>query len=514
MTLTTLLATDFTKLTPQNLDQFRRLWSKRLGTTPKNSHILAAYTHLLKEGAIGPNAQLENSLRTRKVRSMSGVTPFAVITKPFTCPGQCTFCPLEVNMPKSYLSDEPAGQRAQKVNFDPYLQVKSRLEQLEATGHHTDKLELIVIGGTFSAYPDSYKRQFFLEMYNAVNDLKSKTLAEAQNFNETAKRRIVSLSIETRPDWITAAEIRLLRELGVTKLQIGVQALDGKILKRVKRGHSIRPIAIATRMLKDSGFKICYHFMPNLPGSNPEKDVEMAKLMYIDPRFKPDFVKIYPTQVIPKTPLYREWLAGKFVTYNDKTLKTVLKQIKLVTPPWCRIDRLVRDISKKWVAGGTKATNMRQVIQNELLREGKRCQCIRCREIKHSPFEAKPLFIKRLIKTVGGQELFLSFEKGDKLYSLLRLRLPLRKKHLIFPELNRAALIREIHTFGTVTRLDRRDKEKTQHQGLGKRLLNRAEAMAKRTGYKKVAVISAIGTRNYYRKLGYQLEGLYMTKSL
>ncbi len=448
------------------------------------------------------------------MRSVSGVTPMAVMTKAFYCPGQCTFCPIDLNLPKSYLRDEPAAQRALKVNFNPYEQVRNRLRQLALTGHVTDKVELIVIGGTFSVYSKEYRRSFFKGLFDACNGIQSKTLKAAQKKNESAKHRIVGISIETRPDWIDEKEVRLLRELGVTKLQVGVQAFDPVILKKVKRGHSLKPVANATLMLRNAGFKICYHFMPNLPGSNPEKDVEMAKVMYQDSRFKPDFVKIYPTQVIPRTELYEQWKRGEFRTYDDEIMKEVLKKIKLITPPWVRIDRLVRDISKQWVAGGTLQTNMRQVIQQELAMEGKQCQCIRCREVKRKLSNETPRMKRITIDTLGGTEVFLEYSTGKHLYSLLRMRLPNEKQTMLFTELNGAAIIREIHTYGGVVPVNEKQDDRAQHTGFGKSLLERAERIATKNGFKKVAVISAIGTRNYYRKLGYLLEGMYMLKHL
>ncbi len=493
---------------------FKRRWAKTLGKTPKDSQVLEAYRQLVSEQKIDPNSKFEQNLTVRKVRSQSGVTPFAVMTKPWPCPGQCTYCPLEEGMPKSYLSDEPAAQRAKRLNFDPYLQITNRIKQLEETGHQANKIELIVIGGTFSNYPKNYKLDFFKRMFDAVNGQTANSLVEAQSLNETASRRVVGLSVETRPDWLTPEEIKLIRYLGVTKLQVGVQAFDETILQRIRRGHSLDDVAKAIRYLKNAGFKLCLHFMPNLPGSNPKHDIEMAKTMYQDPRFKPDFVKIYPTQVIPETELYREWERGEFETYDDQTMMEVLKQIKLITPPWVRIDRLVRDISKQWVKSGTHKTNMRQLIQNQLKKEGKACQCIRCREIKNQHYNETPVMVKREIETLGGDEYLLSFEVNNHLYSLLRLRLPHPGEEILFPELEGAALIREVHTFGVMIPVDAQDASKPQHKGFGKKLIREAEILARQQGYRKIAVISAIGTRNYYRKLGYQLEGLYMTKKL
>lgn len=505
---------DFSKLTPDNLESFKRQWAQEVGEMPKHSDVLAAYRQLLEEGKIKPDIALEKKLTTSKVRSQSGVVPMAVMTKPFKCPGKCIYCPLEAGLPKSYLPDEPAAQRALKYDFDPYKQVAARLGQLERTGHKTDKVELIVIGGTFSIYPEEYKREFFKAMFEALNGKKAESLQAAQRQNETAKRRCVGISVETRPDWVDDEQIRLYRELGVTKIQMGVQAFDEKILKKVRRGHGLAEVEEATRKLKDAGIKISYHFMPNLPGSNPQKDVEMAKIMYEDPRFKPDYLKIYPTQVIPGTTLYQWYRQGKFEAYDDQTLKQVLKEIKRVTPGWVRIDRLVRDISKQWIESGTYKSNMRQIIQKELGEQGESCQCIRCREIKLREYTDKPRLKIEEIETKGGKELFLSFERENKLYSILRLRLPEEEEKMIFDELEGAAIVRELHTYGTVVGLSKRQESKAQHKGLGQRLLQEAEKQAKKAGYGKIAVISAIGTHQYYRKWGYGLEGKYMIKGL
>ncbi len=484
------------------------------GKVPRDSDILLIYRELVDEKQIVPDQALLRLLTTRAVRTLSGVTPFAVMTKPYICPGLCTFCPLELGMPKSYLSDEPAAARAKMMDFDPKLQIESRLTQLVETGHDTDKIELIVIGGTFSNYPEDYKREFFKVMIDTINGFESENLEAAQIANETALRRIVGISVETRPDWIDAKETRLFRELGVTKVQVGVQAFDETILARIKRGHTLDAVGEATRLLKDAGIKVCYHYMPNLPGSNPELDLQMAKMMYEDPRFKPDFVKIYPAQVIPGTEMYQEWQRGEFAPYDDELLKDVLKGIKKITPPFVRIDRLVRDISKKWVAAGTKATNMRQYIQLEMKEEGWSCQCIRCREVKARDYVGDPTLCNLPIETLGAKEHLLTFEKEGKLFSLLRLRLPDGQAESLFPELKGAAIIRELHTYGKTVVHDQKGSTKTQHRGLGKALMTEAERIAKESGYKKIAVISSIGTRDYYRKLGYKREGRYMTKQI
>ena len=322
MNLEELVKRDEEKMTPETAEDFRRVWSRELKRTPKNSEIWKLLS----------DPDLIEIFKTRSVRTESGVAPFAVMMKAHYCPGTCVYCPLEEGMPKSYLSDEPAAQRAKLLGFDPRLQVEGRIKQLESNGHITEKVDLIVIGGTFGAYPDEYKLEFFKGMYDGVNGFVAKTLEEAIKFNETGKRRVVGISVETRPDWVSEDEIKLWRSLGVTKVQLGVQAFDQKILKKIERGHSLETVAQATRMCRNAGLKICYHFMPNLPGSDPKKDVEMAKIMFEDSRFQPDYLKVYPAMVIPGTELHKMWERGEYVSYGDGELKQVLKEIKKLVP--------------------------------------------------------------------------------------------------------------------------------------------------------------------------------------
>jgi len=502
MILEDLVRRDNEKLTLENIEDYRRIWSKELKRMPKNSEI---WPYLI-------DTELIDAMKTRGVRTESGVAPFAVMMKPYPCPGECIYCPLEVGMPKSYLSDEPAAQRAKMLNFDPNKQVEGRIRQMEETGHVTDKIDLIVIGGTFGSYPEKYKREFFKSMFDAVNGIESSSLAEAQKYNETANRRVVGISVETRPDWVSEKEVKLWRELGVTKVQLGVQAFDDEILKNIKRGHGLLEVANATRLCRNAGLKICYHFMPNLPGSSPEKDIKMAKLMFDDFRFQPDYLKIYPAMTIEGTQMYQMWKKGDYKPYEEVELIKVLKEIKAETPIWCRIDRLIRDISKKWVSAGTARTNLRQILQEELKKEGKKCRCIRCREVRRGVYDTKIELHIDERNSLGGLELFLSYENKDSLFAMLRLRLPLNDEKMLFDELNGSAIVREVHSYGQVAEIDTKDGIKTQHQGLGKRLMIKAEEIARKRGYKKMAVISAIGTREYYRKLGYELEGSYMVK--
>jgi elongator complex protein 3 len=499
-----LVRRDNEKLTLENIEDYRRIWSKELHKMPKNSEIWPSLT----------DPEIVEVMKTRGVRTQSGVAPFAVMMKPFFCPGKCIYCPQEDGMPKSYLSDEPAAQRAKLLDFDPFKQVEGRIKQMVETGHITDKIDLIVIGGTFGSYPENYKREFFKSMFDAVNGKVSKTLAEAQNYNETAEKRVVGISIETRPDWVNEAEVKHWRGLGVTKVQLGVQAFDTLILKKIQRGHGLTEVAEATRLCRNAGLKICYHIMPNLPGSNPEKDIEMAKIMFSDPRFGPDYLKVYPAMTIAGTEMYEMWKRGEYVPYDEKKLIRVLLEIKAQTPVWCRIDRLIRDISKKWVAAGTARTNLRQVLQEELKNEGKKCRCIRCREVRGGVYDDQVKLLIDERESLGGKELFLSYESKDKLYAMLRLRLPESHEKMLFDELYGAAIVREVHTYGQVAQLDTKDGVKTQHKGLGKRLMAKALEIAGERGYKRLAVISAIGTREYYKKLGFTLEGTYMVKKI
>ena len=510
-------------------DKIKRRWAKTVKRVPKNSQILKAYQALVKTKRMRPNSRLEQSLRIRKVRTLSGVAPFAVMMRPVYCPGQCVYCPLEPGMPKSYLSDEPAAARAKKLKFDPKRQLRARLKQFQITGHQPEKLQIIVIGGTFSAYPDAYKRQFLKAIVDAANGKTAKTIAQAQKWNETARHRIVGMSVETRPDWITDEEITLLREYGVTKVQLGVQTLDENVNLLTKRGHNVAAVTRATQKLRDAGFKINYHLMPNLPGSTPKKDVTQARRLFADARFRPDTLKVYPCVVVPHSELYHWWQAGKFKPYDDETLLDVLVKIKQQVPRYCRIDRLVRDISRQWTAAGTLKTNMRQIVNEAVTMKNEKCQCIRCREIKNQPLRIKQLRLKTTAyQASGGKERFIEVvDDRDSLYGLSRLRFPgsEAKQRPFFPVLKNSALIRELQVFGQQLPLSHISTPgvessrhagagHSQHRSLGKRLVAEAEKQARKAGYKKLSIISGVGVRPYYRRLGYRLQNTYMVKRI
>ncbi len=486
---------------------------------PRNSRLLAAYHDLVEAGEITEKPSLERLLTRRRVRTASGVAPVAVLTQPGGCPCHCVYCPTEAGMPKSYLSNEPAVLRAMRDDFNARDQVEDRLQTLAEMGHATDKVELIILGGTFTTYPSDYQTAFVKGCFDACNAVISDDLAAAHTRNASAEHRIVGLSIETRPDEIDESVIHHLRRLGTTRIELGVQSVYDDVLRHVRRGHSVAETVAATRLLKDAGFKICYHMMPNLPGSDPERDVEMFHTLFSDPRFFPDMLKIYPCVVVEEAELYEWWRSGRYATYDDETLVDLLVRIKLKVPPYVRINRVVRDIPADSIVAGTHLSNMRQVVQDAMEQRGLACQCIRCREVRGQAFEeGKPAFKVREYAASGGKEYFLSFEDDTgALYGLLRLRTPSQSingwRHFI-PELQDAAIIRELHTYGVSLGVGEAPARETQHRGLGRQLVREAERLAREQGIEKMAVIAGVGVRDYFHKLGYDLEATYMTRRL
>jgi len=487
-----------------------------------DAELLSVYHKLVRQKSVKRNPALEKLLRRRAVRTLSGVAPVTVLTKPFPCPGKCLYCPQEPGMPKSYLKNEPAANRAWMSHFDPYKQVCVRLKALQDNGHPTDKIELIVLGGTWSAYPKNYQYWFIKECFKAANTANSKIknqksiklLKYEQRKNETAKNRIIGLTLETRPDFITLAEIKRLRSFGCTRVELGAQSVYDDVLKNNRRGHSVAQTAAATQLLKDAGFKINYHIMLNLPGSSPARDLKIFKILFSDERFQPDLLKIYPCVVLKTAPLYRLWQQKKYRPYSEKQLINLLVKIKKIIPPYVRIQRIIRDIPKQSIVAGSQTSNLRQLIANS---GRKQCRCIRCREVRGQyGLTDKIKLFRQDYRASGGKEIFLSYASPDqkKLYALLRLRLPSLKTQNL-PILKNAALIRELHTYGELIPIGRQNKQKIQHQGLGRQLMAEAEKIVKaETDYKKIAVIAGVGVRKYYQKLNYSLKDEYMVKEI
>lgn len=504
----------------ESLHRFKKRFAREFKQSlPSNLELQKAYKAMIEKGWEG-DAGLQRLIRKRKVRTLSGVSVITVLTKPYPCPGECVFCPTEPGMPKSYLSNEPGAMRAVLDDFHPKDQVETRLKSLKAQGHEVDKIEMIVLGGTFSAYNKRYQTDYVRALYNACNEKKGRSLEEAQVINESSKTRIIGLSLETRPDHINEEEIIRMRNLGCTKVQMGVQHTDNAILRLNKRGECIEDTVHAMRLLKDAGFKVATHLMPNLPGSTPEKDIEMLKEFFTDPRFKPDHLKLYPCVVTPYAELEKWAEEGRYESYSDETLMRILIEMKKIIPEYVRIERLFRDIPGESILQGSQKTNMRQLLHDMMKKEAVRCHCIRCREIKNQSYDPNQTEFRVLeYDSSEGKEFFMSFNhrEGDKLCALLRLRYPSQalkgEKHFI-KELEGAAIIREVHTYGAQISIGKRSNSASQHAGLGRRLLEKAEEQAKKDGFRKIAVIAGIGTRNYYRKWSYELEGTYMTKAI
>ena len=505
----------------------------------RNDVLLTRYRTEVAHGVRQPNQNLEQILTLNGIRSQSGVATVTVITKPYACPGRCVYCPTEARAPKSYLTNEPAVRRAVRNDYDPYRQVWSRLEALDQTGHPTDKIELIIKGGTWSFYPESYQQEFIQRCLEATNhfapsykpqatsqhdqpptacSLQPVALLEAQRVNETATCRIIGITIETRPDYINEEEIRRLRWLGVTRVELGVQTLDEQVLELIVRDHGTAEVRKATWLLKDASFKVAYHLMPNLPGATPQSDLESVRRLFADADFQPDTMKLYPCVVVESAELYDWWREGRYQPYDDNTLMELLIQIKQLVPPYVRIERVIRDIPSTSIRAGCVATNLREAVHRRMRAQGLRCRCIRCRQVRDSA-EGAFILVQRMYGASGGTEIFLSFENPatDQLASLLRLRIPAspRTSPSGIRVLEGAALIRELHTYGRHLPLQSRHEEAAQHRGFGWRLIQEAERIAREEfGRHRVAVIAGVGVRDYYRRLGYTLEETYMVKPL
>ena len=474
------------------------------------------------------SAELIAKMQMKPTRTMSGVTPVTVLTKPWPCPGKCIFCPTDVRMPKSYLKDEPGAQRAFSHRFSPYDQVASRLRALQEIGHPTDKVELIILGGTWSFYPEEYQIWFVRECFRALNTWlpspQAKPTGEGrgvrwidleaeQKINETAPSRCVGLVIETRPDYISEAEVIKIRRLGATKVQIGVQSLNDQVLQKNQRGHSVAATAKAFALLRQAGFKIHAHWMANLYGATPEADQRDFKKLF-SVNFRPDELKIYPCSLIKSAELYDYYLKKLWQPYDYQELLSVMTFVLQRTPRYCRITRMIRDFSSHDIEVGNKKTNFRQIAEDQLKKIGQSSPEIRAREIRSHKFAPTQIKFKTTkYQTRVSQEYFLEYMTADdKLLAFLRLSLPTQLNFI--PELKNTAMIREIHVYGPALKIGQTNLDQAQHLGLGKKLIARAQTIAIKNNFKKIAVISAVGTREYYRKQGFRSGQLYQHLNL
>ncbi len=531
---THLLTPDKKELARTVLEQIRRGRdvTKTLRSHPlenggylNKSMLVSIYNEMVAAGEMEEDARLLERIRMKPMRTLSGVTTVTVLTKPYPCPGKCIFCPTDVRMPKSYLPDEPGAMRAVEHQFDPYDQVISRINQLKALGHPTDKIELLILGGTWSSYKRDYQEWFIKRCFDAMNgfanlpreELKpgADELVNGHTHNETTHHRNVGLVIETRPDEITPDEIRWLRHLGVTKVQMGAQSLDDRILEMNNRGHDVERTRQATALLRAAGFKIVLHWMPNLHGATPESDREDFARLWNE--FCPDEIKIYPNQLLANAELYEYWQRGEFRPYSTQELIDLIADIKPTIPRYCRVNRVIRDIPSTNVVEGNRRTSLRQDVHNEMKRRGTICQCVRCREVKGKSVNTEALELNDLVYQAGAaEEHFISFvTPEDKLAGFVRLSLPGKNSpETGIPDLKGAALIREVHVYGQSLPVGAEKDGAAQHAGLGTRLLEEAERIAKENGFMRMAVISAVGTRGYYLGRRFERGELYLVKKL
>ena len=494
--------------------------------------LVAAYREMVELGEMEPDRSLLEKIRMKPMRTLSGVTTVTVLTKPYPCPGKCIFCPTDFRMPKSYLPDEPGAMRALQHEFDPYVQVQERIQALHAIGHPTDKIELLILGGTWSSYRKDYQEWFVLRCFQAMNETEAgdpepvepgpqrsyaAELKAEQQVNETATHRNVGLVIETRPDHVDPVELAWLRQLGVTKVQVGAQSFDDRILALNRRGHTVQETREATDLLRAAGFKIVLHWMPNLLGATPESDRgDFGELWR---GFCPDEIKIYPNQLLKNAELYEYWQRGEYIPYTTETLIDLIANIKPSIPRYCRVNRVIRDIPSTNVVEGNRRTSLRMDVQAEMRRRGTACRCVRCREIRKQKVRVGELRLEELRYPAGGaEEHFISFvTPGDRLAGFVRLSLPARGDTIVtetLEDLRGAAIIRELHVYGESLPVGLDRDGAAQHSGLGTRLLEHAEEVARSRGYPALAVISAVGTRKYYEERGYLRGRLYQVKEL
>lgn len=468
----------------------------------------------------GPGRERATRLLRRKPsRTLSGVAIVAVMTAPAACPhGKCTYCPggLDHRSPQSYTGEEPSALRGAQFHYDARAITAHRLASLESVGHATSKVEVILMGGTFPARPSAYRREVFRGVFEGLNGAPSTSLEDAQRFNETALRRCVSLTVETRPDWCDGRILPELLDAGVTRVEIGVECLTDPVLWATGRAHGTEAVRHATREARDRGLKVCYHWMLGLPGMDPSRDLADFRRLFADPDFRPDMLKIYPTLVVPGTALFDEWRAGRYVPYDTETAAELLAREKAELPPYVRIQRIQRDIPARLIAAGVRQGNLREIARARLRAQGKKCRCLRCRE----PGRGALLDPDRLeLRTQkydagGGREHFLSWEDPvtDTVAGFLRLRFPDERTSGGLRE----PVVRELKVLGVEVPVDRAPNGamELQHRGLGRTLLETAENTAREAGHRRLFVMSAVGTREYYRKLGYERTGPWMSRLL
>lgn len=465
--------------------------------------------------------KLQKVLLKKPIKTASGVSVIALMPKPYACPhGRCTYCPggIEFNSPNSYTGKEPSTLNAIQNEYDPKLQIISKIEKLIAFGHDPSKMEIVIVGGTFLFMPKDYQENFIKSCYDALNGIDSKNLEEAKLNNEHAKIRNVGFTIETKPDYCKQKHVDAMLDYGITRIEIGVQSLQNRVYQIVNRGHNYNDVIESFQISKDAGYKIVAHMMPGLPTMTPEGDIADFKKLFEEPELRPDMLKIYPSLVIENTPLYEEYKQGRYSPYSDQDMIKVLTEVKKNVPKWVRIMRVQREISPNEIIAGPKSGNLRQIVQQNLSKQGISCKCIRCREagLSNKKTNEQDIKLNRInYDSSGGKEVFLSYEdSNESIYGFLRLRKPSNLAHR--KEIgDNSCIVRELHVYGKSLKLGEKLENEIQHSGLGKNLMKEAEKISKEEfDATKLLVISAVGTREYYQKIGYSLYGPYMTKSL
>lgn len=489
-------------------------------SVPSDAQVLAAAES--EGGALAD--RLRPLLRTKSMRTLSGVAVVAIMTSPAHCPhGRCSFCPggVESGSPQAYTGFEPAAQRGARAGFDSQLQVEGRLAQFAATGHRTDKVDLIVMGGTFTAREVAYQQAFVKGALDAMNGAPSSDLEAAKLANETAPSRCIGLTVETKPDFCLGEHVRLMLDYGTTRVEIGAQTLDDAVLADANRGHTVEDTRRATRAAKDAGLKVCFHLMPGMPGMTPEKDKAGFRRLFEDQDFRPDQLKVYPTLVMPGTALYGQWKRGAFEPYDDAKAASVVSALKEIVPPYVRIQRIDRDIPSPMIAAGVKSSNLRQLALADLASRGLACRCIRCREAGHRANKGEAVDLggdlalgRHEYEASGGREAFLELvDRKGALHAFARARLS--------GEAGAAgssageAFLRELRVVGRVAELagagTPEDEARFQHRGLGAALMEEVEALAfDAWGSPLLRVTAGVGVRGYYRSQGYRLDAPYM----
>lgn len=459
------------------------------------------------------------AVRRKPSRTLSGVAVVAVMTAPARCPhGRCTYCPggLDHGSPQSYTGEEPSALRGAQFHWDARAIARHRIDTLDQLGHPTSKVEVIVMGGTFPARPRPYQEEVLRGIYDGLNGTASTSLADAEAQNEVAAHRVVGLTVETRPDWCDERVLPFLLDAGVTRVEIGVECLHDDVLQAVGRAHSTGDVARATQEARDRGLKVCYHLMLGLPGMTPESDLRDFDRLWDESAYRPDLLKIYPTLVLPGTALYDDWKSGRYEPYDTRTAAELLARMKRRLPPWVRIQRIQRDIPARLIAAGVRSSNIREKALALLRAEGHHCRCLRCREAGRRATPPPEAF--RLTEAeydaAGGRERFFAWEdpETDTVAGFLRLRFP----SLDTPGGLDGPVIRELKVVGMEVPVGQEGSRPTeyQHRGFGRSLLDAAEERVRSEGFSRVFVTSAVGTREYYRRRGYERSGAHMAKSV